>query len=175
MSLPRLAGSRVSLLPVPYDVAVAALAGDPTAALARIGLRPGPGWPHEDTADALRGLAEHGSPGDESGWLIVLADDRGDLVIGDCGWMGGPGPDGDAEVGYGLAAPYRGRGLGREAVALLCAWAERQPGVRELSAQVLPGNEASCRLLLGIGFSQAGACPPYLRFARQVPGPARSS
>lgn len=165
MSLPRLPGERVTLHPVPYDVAVAVLAGDPAAALAGVGLSAGEGWPHEDTADALRGLAEHGSPGDEDGWLVVL----GNEVIGDCGWMGGPGPDGDAEIGYGLAAPYRGRGLGREAVAVLCSWAEQQPGVRSVSAQVLPGNEASCRLLLGIGFSRDGENPPYLRFVRPNP------
>lgn len=171
MSLPRLSGEQVTLHPVPYDVAVAVLAGDATEALARVGLRPGEGWPHEDTVDALRGLAEHGSPGDVESWLIVL----GDEVIGDCGWMGGPGPDGEAEIGYGLAAPYRRRGLGREAVAVLCAWAEQQPGVRRLAAEALPGNEASCRLLLGIGFSREGENPPYLRFVRHnPPGPPSS-
>lgn len=169
MSLPRLAGEHVRLQPVPYAVARAVLIGEGLpAALARVGLRAGDGWPHDDTADALRGLAEHGSPGDEDGWLIVL----GGQVIGDCGWMGGPGPDGDAEIGYGLAAPYRSRGLGREAVVALCAWAERQPGVTALSAHVLPGNEASCRLLLGIGFSREGEDPPFLRFVRlHPPGP----
>jgi RimJ/RimL family protein N-acetyltransferase len=171
MSLPRLTGDRVRLQPVPYAVARAVLTGDGLpAALARLGLRAGDGWPHEDTPDALRGLAEHGSPGDESGWLIVLT--AGDVVIGDCGWMGGPGPDGEAEIGYGLAVPYRARGLGRDAVAALCDWAGDQPGVSVLSAHVLPGNEASCRLLLGIGFSQEGEDPPYLRFTRRdPPGP----
>lgn len=171
MSLPRLSGERVTLRPVPYDVAVAVLAGDPAEPLARMGLRPGDGWPHEDTVDALRALAEHGSPGDEDGWLILLGAD----VIGDCGWRGGPDADGDAEIGYGLAAAYRGRGLGREAVAVLCAWADQQPGVRSLSAEVLPGNEASSRLLSGIGFSQQGEHPPYLRFVRHnLPGPPPS-
>lgn len=166
MRLPRLSGEQVALHPVPYDVAVGVLAGDPAAALAGIGLTAGEGWPHADTADALRGLAGHGCPGDEDGWLIVL----GDEVIGDCGWMGGPRPDGEVEIGYGLAAGYRGRGLGTAAVALLCRWVERQPGVRALTAQVLPGNEASRRLLLGMGFSEAGTNPPYLRYVRLVDG-----
>lgn len=166
MTLPRLAGERVTLVPMPYDVAVGVLAGDTGPALAALGLRPGEGWPHDDTPDAARGLAEHGRPGDDGPWLVVL----GEEVIGDCGWLGGPDEAGDAELGYGLAAPYRGRGLGAEAVALLAGWAERRPGVRRLTAEVLPGNEPSQRLLRSLGFAQDGYSPPYVRYVRPVPG-----
>jgi ribosomal-protein-alanine N-acetyltransferase len=164
VSLPRLSGEHVTLVPVPHPVAVAVLTGDPTSALVAMGLSPGRGWPHDDTADALRALAEHGTPADESEWLVVIDG----AVVGECGWRGGPDAQGDAELGYGLAQPYRGRGLGGEAVGVLVAWAQQQPGVRRLIARVLPGNEASWRMLLRLGFTQDGLEPPYQRYALTV-------
>jgi ribosomal-protein-alanine N-acetyltransferase len=163
--LPRLSGEHVTLVPVPQPLAAAVLAGDSTGALAGMGLSPGAGWPHEDTLDAMRALGEHGRPGDESEWLVTL----GDMAIGECGWRGGPGPDGSAEIGYGLAAPYRGRGLGAEATGLLSTWAEQQPHVRRLVARVRPGNEPSWRLLVRLGFEPDGEEPPYIRFVRPAP------
>jgi ribosomal-protein-alanine N-acetyltransferase len=165
VSLPRLSGEQVTLIPVPHAVAVAVLGGDASAALTALGLTAGWGWPHADTADALRALAEHGSPGDESEWLVVVAGE----VIGECGWRGGPDAEGDAELGYGLAQPYRGRGLGAEAVGVLVAWAAAQPGVRRLLARVLPGNEPSWRLLQRLGFRQDANEPPYQGYALDVP------
>ncbi len=163
MTLPHLHGERVSLVPVPYDVAVAVLEGQ-SLDLVLAPHTAAEGWPHDDTADALRPLAEHGGPGEDGGWLVVI----GGEVVGDCGWLGGPGPDGDVEIGYGLAAGARSRGLGTEAVALMCAWAEQQPGVRRLTAEVLPGNEASMRLLRRLGFAEVtGAVPPYARMGRE--------
>jgi [ribosomal protein S5]-alanine N-acetyltransferase len=161
VTLPVLHGPRVSLVPVAHPVAVAVVHGAGLAA-ALAPLAAGEGWPHEDTADALRPLAEHGAPGDDGGWLVVVDG----AVVGDCGWKGGPGPDGEVEVGYGVASAYRGQGLGTEAVGLLCAWAEQQPGVRRLLAQVLPGNEPSVRLLRRLGFVDDGASGPWRRMVR---------
>lgn len=165
-ALPRLAGPTVALVPVPHPVAVAVVQGlDPAAALARIGLHPGSGWPHADTCAALRPLAEHGQPGDEQGFLVVVQQ----VVVGECGALP-TDVDGNRELAYGLAEPARRQGLGTEAVAVLAAWAERQPGVRSLSAAVLPGNEASLRLLARLGFRESGSHPPHLRLTRPAPG-----
>ena len=171
MSAPRLSGPRVALVPVPRAVARAvADATDPGPALAGVGLTAAAGWPHGDSGDALRPLADHGDGAGAGGtWLVV----EGDRVVGECGWRGAPGADGAVEVGYGLAAPSRGSGLGTEAVAVLCAWAERQPGVRLVTAEVLPGNEASLRLLARLGFVESGSHPPYLRLVRPSPGAPR--
>ncbi|MDP3712715.1 MAG: GNAT family N-acetyltransferase [Mycobacteriales bacterium] len=172
MSLPVLSSERVSLVPVSHAVAYAVLAGQGLdAALAP--LTAAPDWPHADTPDALRPLAEYGAPGDDGGWLVVLGSPRDGTVVGDCGWLGGPAPGGDVEIGYGLAPSARGQGLGTEAVAVLCTWAAAQPGVTRLTADVLPGNEASLRLLRRLGFAQAAAdeaaasyAGPYLRMVR---------
>ncbi|HVE73920.1 MAG TPA: GNAT family N-acetyltransferase [Mycobacteriales bacterium] len=156
---------------MPYALAVAVIEdADVAGSLAEMGLRAGAGWPHADTADALRPAAEHGSPGVDAGWLIVEPGPDGPAVVGDCGWRGGPDAEGTVEIGYGLAAPARGRGLGTEAVGLLTAWAEQQPGVRAVVAEVLVGNEASRRLLLRLGFTEEPAAPPYVRCVRLAPG-----
>lgn len=170
-ALPRLAGERVTLVPVPRAVAVAVVGGDAagwTSALADRQLRPGPGWPHDDTADALRPDAEYGeSEASSSAWLVVVDGE----VVGDCGWLGGVQEDGRCELGYGLAAPARGQGLGTEAVGVLAAWAEQQPGVRRLCAEVLPGNEASRRLLARLGFSERGERNGHVLLERALPRP----
>jgi len=171
VSLPQLSGARVLLVPVSHPVALAVVthAGAAlAAALAADGLCAGAGWPHEDTADGLRGLAEHGGPGDDGGWLIVLR--KGGQVVGDCGRRGGAARPGDRELGYGLAAPFRRQGLAGEAVAQLAAWTEQEPGVRRLTAEVLVGNEPSLRLLarLGFGPDPVAAPPPYVRLVRPV-------
>jgi RimJ/RimL family protein N-acetyltransferase len=159
----RLAGERVVLLPCPPDVATGVVSGVGLAsALAAAGLTAARGWPHQDTADALRPLAEQAA----DGTFLVALDGT---VIGECGWLGGPDGSGEAEIGYGLAGPSRGGRLGTEAVALLAAWVERQPGVRRISASVHVGNEASRRLLERLGFALESAPPPYVRYVREVP------
>lgn len=165
MTLPVLTGQRVRLVPASRDLARAIVEGcGIEAALAP--LVAGPGWPHADTADAVRPLAEHG--GDHGCWLVVTG---GSEVIGDVGWFGPPDADGDCEIGYGVAAPSRRLGLGREAVALLLTWVEQQPGVRRTTAEARVGNEASLRLLAGLGFTSDGTgAPPYVRMVRPVTG-----
>jgi len=166
----RLAGPRVALVPVPHAVAVAVAESAPVdPALATVGLRAAPGWPHEDTPDALRPLADHGAEGDVGTWLVVVDGE----VVGDCGWFGPPDDAGVVEVGYGLAPGARGRGRGTEAVGVLTAWVEQQPGVRLVTAEVLPGNEPSLRLLARLGFVEHQSEPPYLRFVRPAPGEPR--
>lgn len=167
----RLAGPRVALVPVPRAVALAVIAADEravVAALAEAGLRPGQGWPHRDTADALAGAAADpdSDTAADGTWLVVVAGE----VVGDCGWRGPADDDGVVELGYGLAPSARGRGLGTEAVGVLAAWTEVQPGVRLVAAQVLVGNEPSLRLLARLGFVEEGSAPPHLRLVRGGPG-----
>ena len=94
----------VRLVPLELDVALAVLHGDPDAALTCLGMTPGRGWPHADTADALRPAAAQGDP---AGTFLVVLDDE---VIGECGWRGRPDDDGTVEIGYGIAQSHRGRG-----------------------------------------------------------------
>ena len=132
----------IELVPVPAWVARAVLEGADLGELPRA-----PDWPHADTADALRPLAEH--PEDTGpGTFLVLHEGR---VVGDCGWFGPPDDSGEAEIGYGLAPSARGKGLGTATVRALVSWVRAQ-GAAHVRAEVLPGNEASLRLLAGLGF-----------------------
>lgn len=163
----RLTGERVTLIPVPHEVAAAVIAGAGLDdALAVLRLTAARGWPHPDTADALRRLAEHGGPGPAHGTFLIAVDSE---LVGECGWLGGPDEAGDVEIGYGLASSARGRGLGTEAVGVLATWVERQPGVRRVTADVHVGNEASRRVLARLGFRRLGEHPPYITYVRDAP------
>ena len=77
------------------------------------------------------------------------------LAVGDVGFHGPPGPDGDVELGYALVPAARGRGLAGESVSLLVDWALAQTGVTAVSARVDGGNPASLRVLERLGFRPA--------------------
>jgi [ribosomal protein S5]-alanine N-acetyltransferase len=156
----------VALVPAPPALAAAVLGEDAAAvdvALRDAGLRAAAGWPHEDTAATLWGAA---AGADARTWLVAV----GGEVVGECGWKNAPDRDGTVEIGYGLAAPARGAGTGTEAVALLVAWSEQQPGVRAVAADVLVGNESSRRLLRRLGFAER---PLDGRWVRAERGQAR--
>ena len=146
MPKPTLRAERVVLVPQTIDQARALLEGGDT------GLDLAPGYPHADTGDALRMWVEHGGP-DDGGWFVTLGEDG--RVVGDCGTFGPPDEQGRLEIGYGLAAPFRGRGLGTEAVRALVDWLVTLPDVREVTASVEVGNEPSRRLLETLGFTLA--------------------
>jgi RimJ/RimL family protein N-acetyltransferase len=108
-------------------------------------------WPHDDTADALRGLADYPEQTGPGTFLVV----RDGVVVGDVGWFGPPDEDGECEIGYGLAGSVRRQGVATEAVQLLLAWALAQ-GARTVRAEVLPDNVASLALLAKLGFTDIG-------------------
>ena len=144
MPRPTLRTERLVLVPQTPAAARALLAGeDPGLPLAA-------GYPHADSLDALRMQVEHGGP-DDGGWFVTLAADG--RVVGDCGTFGPPAEDGRVEIGYGLAAPFRGQGIGTQAVAALVEHLVGEPDVRVVTASVEVGNEPSRRLLERLGFS----------------------
>jgi RimJ/RimL family protein N-acetyltransferase len=103
-----------------------------------------PGWPHEDTEGAMSFL-------DSGGWVFLIIDGAG-RIAGECGTKAAVGADGVVEIGYGLAASSRGRGLGGAAVAALVEWLAQRPEIRAVAAEVHVGNVASWRLLERLGF-----------------------
>lgn len=147
MPRPQLRTERLVLVPQTREAALALLEGRDC------GLPLAEGYPHADTLDGLRMYVEHGGP-DDGGWFLTLAEDG--RVVGDCGTLGWTDEQGRVEIGYGLAAPFRGRGLGTEAVRVLADWVAAQPGVRTVTASVEVGNEASRRLLERLGFVLVG-------------------
>ena len=110
-----------------------------------------PGWPHPDTAAGLA-YAEAGA------WTWLVIDDDG-RIAGECGVKGPPTAAGEVEIGYGLAGPSRGRGLGTRAVAALVGELRARPDVRRIDAFVVADNLASRRVLerAGFGLVEVGA------------------
>jgi len=144
----------VRLEPVTADEAARIVAGD-------LGDRAGaPGWPHEDTAAGLSFTATGGTS-----FLVIDDDER---IAGECGTKRPPDAAGMVEIGYGLAAPSRGRGLGTRAVAALVKEISTWPDVTVVEAEVHVSNTASRRLIERLGFVVVGdPQDSYLRFRRE--------
>jgi len=78
------------------------------------------GFPRKEDTEALRAWGR--------GALSFLIVEDG-LVVGTCGSHGPPNADGDVELGWGLVAAARGRGVGTAAVTQLLRAAQRShPG-----------------------------------------------
>ena len=136
-----IAGEGLLLVPVPADRVDAVLAGDLYPFTA------GPGWPRDDTEAALSFRAVRGMT-----WLITVDG----VVVGELGTKGPPDAAGAVEIGYGLAGPSRGRGVGTRAASLLVRWLLARDDVRRVIAHVDPVNEPSIRLLRRLGFTRTG-------------------
>jgi RimJ/RimL family protein N-acetyltransferase len=143
----------VELEPLTRERADAILAGDLSS------LHAGEGWPHADTLDGLR-LSE-------PPWLVLLDG----VVVGDCGTVGPP-VDGSVEIGYGLAEPYRGRGIGTEVVRRLAELLLARPEIRRVTAEVLLDNVASHRVLEKNGFAVERSDGEHALYVRYPSSPA---
>jgi RimJ/RimL family protein N-acetyltransferase len=66
-----------------------------------------------------------------------------------------------AEIGYWIAAPYRGRGYATRALMLVTDWAFSLGFVR-VQLMILPGNDASARVASKAGFKEEGLLHGYL-------------
>jgi len=69
---------------------------------------------------------------------------------------------GHCEVGYWLIPDARGHGHGTDAVRLASRWVLTETEVHRLTAQVVPGNEASIGVLRKVGFSEEGVLREWL-------------
>jgi RimJ/RimL family protein N-acetyltransferase len=153
-AMERIVSRRLVLDPISRHTARAVLTGEPD------GLRRGEGWPHADTLDALRMVADHGA----EAWLIL----EDGIAIGDAGTHGPPDEHGDVEIGYGLAEPSRGHGLASEFVTALADHILAREGVRRVVARaVLAENLPSRRALERAGFRLEHEADGLVWYARE--------
>lgn len=101
-----------------------------------------PDYPRRDDVDAAVFVRD----GNTWGPRHIVFDRQ---AVGSIGCFGPP-VDGEVEVGYGLVAPLRGRGIATEALLGLAAACDAL-GVR-MRASVAPHNTASVRVLAKAGF-----------------------
>ena len=148
-----LSSARVRLEPITPRLARAMLQGAPEPDLP---------WEEGFPLPSVRGALERIVTAEGSGlelqpffaYVIVRRSDG--LAVGDAGFHGPPGEDGEVEIGYALVPAARGTGLAAEATALLVEWARAQPGVCSVTARVEPSNGPSRRLLERLGFTRDG-------------------
>ena len=78
------------------------------------------------------------------------------LLIGTCGFPGPPDEDGVAEIAYGIAPAYQGRGYATEAAKALIAFAVKDPRVKTIRAHTLAEKNPSTRVLENCGLKKVG-------------------
>ena len=76
------------------------------------------------------------------------------VLIGLCGFPGPPDSDGVAEIAYGIAPAYQGKGCATEVANALIDFASRDKSVRLLRAHTLAETNASTRVLEKCGFEK---------------------
>jgi ribosomal-protein-alanine N-acetyltransferase len=85
-------------------------------------------------------------------WLVIVREVP--FGAGLAGFKGFPGPDGEAEIGYGIDPLYQNRGYVTEAVRSMIAWAFEEPQCSAVTARgVLKSNAASRRVCEKSGMS----------------------
>ena len=122
---------------------------------------------YETLRDMMGGIPFPSSMGDEQQWIsqqtsytrgeyqFAIEDGEGYLV-GRCGvtrldWKNRVG-----ELAIMIGAPYRGRGYGKEAMALLCDFCFQEMNLHKLKVSVLKTNEAAIRCYERCGFATEG-------------------
>lgn len=134
-------------------------------------------WPPgEYDRDAMTYFLEKLTAGgrDAAGWYgwYALRKAEGDTprtLVGSGGFTGPPDAAGTAEIGYSIAADWRGQGLATELVSGLVQQAAATGQVRRLVAHTQPENLASQYVLLRNGFTSVGTdVNGQLRFERAV-------
>jgi [ribosomal protein S5]-alanine N-acetyltransferase len=78
------------------------------------------------------------------------------VLIGICGFPGPPDSNGVAEIAYGIAPSYQGKGYATEAATALIQFAASDPRVKTICAHTLAETNASTRVLEKCGFTKTG-------------------
>jgi len=89
---------------------------------------------------------------------FLFVEERVGAVVGSGGFKGLP-IDGRVEIGYGVAAAYRGRGFATAGVHGLLRVAFGEAGVVEAYAETALDNPASRRVVEKLGFRHLGRRP----------------
>jgi ribosomal-protein-alanine N-acetyltransferase len=88
------------------------------------------------------------------GFAIIHKIDN--VLIGTCGFPGPPDSSGIAELAYGIAPAYQGKGYATEAARALAEFAAADPRVKAICAHTLAEINASTRVLEKCGFEKKG-------------------
>ncbi len=162
---------RLDLVPGTIPLVDAALAGRAELGEA-LGATVPASWPPEFLDDAafawIRGKLAEPETSDPAWWMyfVVARDPDGSVLVGTGGYKGAPDATGTVEIGYGIVADRRRRGLASEIANALIAQAFADPRVRRVIAETLPELEGSLGVLRVCGFlpTDGASEPGTLRF-----------
>jgi RimJ/RimL family protein N-acetyltransferase len=105
--------------------------------------------------DVLEGTqALYEAVGFQPPWVGYLVDRDGD-VVGACAFKGPP-ENGRVEIAYHTFPEFEGRGVAREMARQLVQLAEKADPAVIVTAQTLPVESASTKILRGLGFKLEG-------------------
>jgi ribosomal-protein-alanine N-acetyltransferase len=154
-----IATPRLHLLPGTVSALHAELAGLPDLAAALQVDVPASWPPPLFDADwieyVLRRLSEHHAGAWYVWYFVLRIDGSGRRLIGAGGYKGPP-VDGSVEIGYSILPEYQRQGFASEAALGLVAHAFGQPDVAVVTAETLPGLDASIGVLRKCGFEFIG-------------------
>jgi RimJ/RimL family protein N-acetyltransferase len=170
-TVPELRGDRILLNAHADEDAAAHAAGEDEATARRFGW-----WPARSTEETVRAAYANWARNwrdDGPTRAFAARDPETGALVGGCELR--ISPDGTGEVSYWAHAGKRGRGLARNALALLLGYAA-SIGVTRLQAHVATDNHASRRVAESAGFTQAGTFTDddgteMIRYTCEVPRP----
>jgi len=91
------------------------------------------------------------------GHTYAIVDQQDDILIGSCGLVSWDQLQATAEVGICIGNPeYRDRGIGTEAMQLLCSYAFDYLNIKSLLLRVFSFNERAIRSYEKVGFKRIG-------------------
>ena len=108
----------------------------------------------EDARVLLERLEQRHAAGETIRWAIELIEPV--EMIGTVGLLRFDFEHRHAELGYEIARRWWGRGLAPEAAAAVTRYGFSALGLHRIEAGVLPGNDASVRVLRKLGFLEEG-------------------
>lgn len=154
---------RLRLVPVTVEMVEAVMFGRREDAEALVQARMPERWPNPDlveraftvSLEAIRADPEVRLWGDR---VMVLPGTGGepDRVVGSVVFHGRPGPEGVAEIAYGVEEASQGLGYATEAVGASLDWAFAQPGVRAVQAATFAWHLPSLRVIEKCGMARVG-------------------
>jgi ribosomal-protein-alanine N-acetyltransferase len=119
----------------------------------------------EETRQFVTRCVNGWQTGTEYTWLICLSDDTviGCITLRMDRWK--------ADVGYGLARAFWGRGYATEALRALAAWTLQQPEIFRLWAVCDVENRASARVMEKVGMQKEGVLRKWIRHPNRDEAP----
>lgn len=97
-------------------------------------------------------------------WSGIIIHEADNIVIGSMGFKAPPDDEGMVEVGYDIIPAYQGHGYATEMAKGLISWAFEQPSVKLITAECLPDNWGSIRVLQKAGLRQVNSSANMLRW-----------